>query len=90
MIRWPNKPIVAQAYVDQLERSGALSAEQVASVRTAIQSGDKGKMSSQAGIVEKIVAKNATDMAATERPALDSEAADDVIHAPVRAIIARL
>jgi hypothetical protein len=63
MIRWPNKPIVAQAYVDQLERSGALSADQVASVRAAIQSGDKGKMSSQAGVVEKIVAKNSTDMA---------------------------
>lgn len=63
MTTWPNKPIVAQAYVDQLERSGGLSGDQVAALRKAIQSGDKGQMTSQAGVVEKVVAKNATDMA---------------------------
>jgi hypothetical protein len=63
MIRWPNKPVVALAYADQLERSGAMSAAQAETLRKAVQSGDKGQMKTQAGVVEKIVAKNSTDMA---------------------------
>ena len=35
-IIWPRKLIVAKAYIDQLERSGGLSAEEIASLRAAI------------------------------------------------------
>ncbi len=36
-IEWPRGPIVAKAYVDQLERSQALTPERIASLRQAIQ-----------------------------------------------------
>jgi hypothetical protein len=35
-IVWPRKLVVARAYIDQLERSGGLSAEQIADLRAAI------------------------------------------------------
>jgi len=37
MTKWSNKLVVAKAYVDQLERSGGMSSDQIANVRQAIQ-----------------------------------------------------
>jgi len=39
-IEWPAQLVVAKAYLDQLERSQALPADQIAAVRTAIQSAE--------------------------------------------------
>src|SRR5262249_44058895 len=39
-IEWPRQLVVAKAYVDQLERSQALPADQIASLRQAIQSAE--------------------------------------------------
>ena len=36
-VRWPAEPVVARAYIDQLERDDALPAEQVAEIRAALQ-----------------------------------------------------
>ena len=35
-VNWPDHPVVALAYVDQLERSGALEADQVDALRSAL------------------------------------------------------
>jgi hypothetical protein len=43
-IVWPRNLIVAKAYVDQLERSQALPADQIASLRTSIQSAESSRM----------------------------------------------
>ncbi len=43
-IVWPAKLVVAKAYVDQLERSQALPADQIASLRAAIQSAESSHM----------------------------------------------
>src|SRR5439155_5805634 len=43
-IVWPRNLIVAKAYVDQLERTQALPADQIASLRQAIQSAESSKM----------------------------------------------
>jgi hypothetical protein len=43
-IVWPKTLVVAKAYVDQLERSGAMNAADIASLRSAIDAKDKGKM----------------------------------------------
>ncbi len=43
-ITWSNKLIVAKAYVDQLERSKALNANQVSGIRTAIESAESSKL----------------------------------------------
>ena len=43
-IEWPRKLVVAKAYLDQLERSQALSADRIASLRQAIQKAESSKL----------------------------------------------
>ena len=50
-IEWPRKLVVAKAYLDQLERSQALPADQIASLRDAIQ---KAEGSKNAGSLKKL------------------------------------
>ncbi len=62
-IVWPNKRAVAMAYIDQLERSGALPAAQIASMRQAVEKDDAAKLKNEAGVAEKAAAaaKNSAD-----------------------------
>ena len=69
-IVWPRKLVVAKAYIDQLERSGSLSSEQVSSLRQAIQKAEASKnelkkLKGLASTVEKNAgqAKTAADSA---------------------------
>jgi hypothetical protein len=69
-IEWPRNLVVAKAYIDQLERSGGLSAERVTSLRSSIQKaegskGERGKLKKLAPELEKSAAsaKNAADSA---------------------------
>ena len=59
-IVWPRKLVVAKAYIDQLERSGGLPAEQITSLRAAIQKaeGSRGDMKKLKGFASS-VKKNA-------------------------------
>jgi hypothetical protein len=43
-IDWPRKLIVAKAYVDQLERSSALSADRITALRQGIESAERSKL----------------------------------------------
>jgi hypothetical protein len=43
-IVWPNKLIVAKAYLDQLERSQALPADQITNLRSAIQTAESSQL----------------------------------------------
>jgi len=66
-IEWPRQLIVAKAYVDQLERSQSLPADQIAALRQAIQAAESsqnlGKLKSLAPSLEKsaAMAKSAAD-----------------------------
>jgi hypothetical protein len=62
-IEWPAKLIVAKAYVDQLERSQALPAEQIAALRAAMDKNKLGKLKAMAPALEKsaAAAKTPTD-----------------------------
>jgi hypothetical protein len=68
-IEWPRKLVVAKAYVDQLERSQALPADRIASLRQAIQRAESsrqlGKLKSLAPSLEKDagLTKSAADSA---------------------------
>jgi len=69
-IEWPRKLVVAKAYIDQLERSQALSAEQIASLRQSIEkaegsSSELKKLKKLGSNIEKSAAqaKNAADTA---------------------------
>src|SRR5256714_3376136 len=62
-IEWPRNLIVAKAYVDQLERSQALPADRIQSLRQAIQSAETGNLKKMAPALEKdaATAKSAAD-----------------------------
>jgi hypothetical protein len=68
-IVWPRKLVVGKAYIDQLERSGGLPADQIASLREAIQKAETskklGKLKKFAPSIEKNAAeaKNTADAA---------------------------
>ena len=68
MMEWPRKLVVAKAYIDQLERSQALPADRIATLRQDIQSAEKnskdlGKLKNLAASVEENAgsAKSAAD-----------------------------
>jgi hypothetical protein len=46
-MEWPRTLVVAKAYVDQLERSQALSSDQITSLRQAIQAAESSKLNSK-------------------------------------------
>jgi hypothetical protein len=60
---WPRSLTVAKAYLDQLERSGALAHDPLAEIRSAIGKGDRSLLKKHVGAVKKAAAsaKNATD-----------------------------
>ena len=69
-MQWPKTLVVAKAYVDQLERSQALSSDQVTSLRQAIQSAENSKLN------KKDVTKLQT-LAASVQSGASSKSADD-------------
>jgi hypothetical protein len=52
-ITWPRSLTVAKAYIDQLERSQALSADQISMLRGAIETGDKKILKKHADSLKK-------------------------------------
>jgi hypothetical protein len=69
-IEWPRTLVVAKAYVDQLERSHALPADKIASVRAAIQSAE-GTQMNHAAQTKDLVSLLETN-AATAKSAADA------------------
>jgi hypothetical protein len=55
-IEWPAKLVVAKAYVDQLERSQALPADQITALREAMSKNKRGKLKGMAPSLEKSAA----------------------------------
>jgi hypothetical protein len=63
-IEWPRTLVVAKAYIDQLERSQALAADQITTLRQAIDKKDMSKLKSMAQSVQQSAAgKSAADSA---------------------------
>jgi hypothetical protein len=77
-LEWPAKLVVAKAYVDQLERSGGLPADQVASLRKAIKKTEKShlnkkqvaKLSAMTGDIEATASSAKTPADASRLEAL--------------------
>jgi hypothetical protein len=71
-IVWPSKLIVAKAYLDQLGRSNALPADQLATLTAAVNKADKSKLSGKnkaalAKLADSLDASKATNAADTKR-----------------------
>jgi len=80
-IVWPNKLVVAKAYIDQLERSKGLPADQIASLRQAIQKAESEK---KAGNLKKL-APSMEKSAGSAKDAADSarmKALADILRKP--------
>ena len=71
-IEWPSQLVVAKAYVDQLSRSQALPAKQIASLQKAIQSAESSHMNP--GKVKKLksMAPSLENSAATAKTPADA------------------
>jgi hypothetical protein len=71
-IEWPSKLVVAKAYVDQLARSQALPANQIAALEKAIQSAESSHMSKGKLAKLKSMAPSLEKSAATAKSPADS------------------
>ena len=71
-IEWPRTLVVAKAYLDQLERSQALSADQIASVRQAIQNAENTQSNHAATSQLKDLASAMEMSAGTAKSAADA------------------
>jgi hypothetical protein len=71
-IEWPRTLVVAKAYLDQLERSQALPADQIASVRQAIQTAENTQTNHAATTKMKDLAATMEMSARTAKSAADA------------------
>ena len=71
-IVWPRSLVVAKAYIDQLERSQALQADQIATLRKEIQSAEKSNLSQSAVAKLKSLAPSLEQSAGTMKSAADT------------------
>jgi hypothetical protein len=86
-IEWPRTLVVAKAYVDQLERSQALPADQVAALRKAIQSAESSGMKQKELAKLTSLAPSLEKSAASTKSAADStrlQALADILKQPAR------
>lgn len=81
-IEWPRKLVVGKAYIDQLERSGGLTADEISNLRAEIQkaesSGKLGKLKKVASSLEKNAKPKTTEDTARFQSLLD------ILRRPVR------
>jgi len=72
-IEWPRTLVVAKAYLDQLERSNGLAADQIAAVRQAIQTAEGTQLNHSTQSTLKTLASSVEASAATAKSAADSK-----------------
>ena len=72
-IEWPAQLVVAKAYLDQLERSQALPADQIAAVRNAIQSAENSHLNRRELSKLQGFARSLKESARTTKSAVDSK-----------------
>lgn len=80
-IEWPRKLVVAKAYLDQLERSQGLPADQIAKLRTAIQSAERSRSLLK---LKTFAPQLEAAAAATPAEANRLQALADILKRPVR------
>ena len=86
-IEWPRTLGVAKAYVDQLERSQALPADQIAALRQALQSAESSHMKQKDLASLKSLAPSLEKSAASAKSAADStrlQALAEILKQPAR------
>ena len=85
-IEWPRQLVVAKAYVDQLERSKALAADQIANLRQAIQKAEGSKLGGKDRDKLKSLAPSLETAAGQAKSAADSarlKALAEILNSPI-------
>jgi hypothetical protein len=72
-IEWPARLVVAKAYLDQLERSNALPADQITAVRNAIQSAESSHLNRKELTKLQSFARSLKESAKMTKSAVDSK-----------------
>jgi hypothetical protein len=86
-IVWPRKLVVAKAYLDQLERSQGLPADQIASLRQAIQSAETARLNAKSVAKLKSLAPSVEQTAGTTQNTADAtrlHALADILARPAK------
>jgi hypothetical protein len=86
-IVWTAQLVVAKAYLDQLERSQALPADQIAAARNAIQSAERSHLNQSSRAKLQRVARSLKESAGTSMSAVDSkrvQALAEILQRPVK------
>jgi hypothetical protein len=69
-VAWPSKLAVSEAYLDQLERSKALSSDKIGSIRKAIEHAEKSQLSTKdAAKLKKMAPSVETEASSAKDPA---------------------
>jgi hypothetical protein len=71
-IEWPRQLVVAKAYLDQFERSQALPADQITSLRTSIQTAESSRMNKSSLAKLKTLGMSLDKSASTAKSASDA------------------
>jgi hypothetical protein len=82
---WPRTLVVAKAYIDQLERSQALPADQITTLRQAIQSAESSRLSKKSVAKLKSLAPGVKQSAGTATSQADSfrlNALSEILNGP--------
>jgi galactokinase/mevalonate kinase-like predicted kinase len=85
-IVWPNKLVVAKAYLDQLERSQALPADQITAMRSAIQTAERSQLTKGRAKLQSF-ARTLKENASNVKSAVDGkrmQALAEVLQRPVK------
>jgi hypothetical protein len=86
-IVWPAQLVVAKAYLDQLERSQALPADQIAAVRSAIQSAESSHLNPRARAKLQTFARSLKESSRMSMSPIDSkrvQALAEIIQRPAK------
>jgi hypothetical protein len=84
-IEWPRKLVVAKAYIDQLERTQSLPADQIASLRQAIQNAENSRLNRGAAAKLKGLAASVEKNAVETKSSADAsrlQALADILRRP--------
>jgi hypothetical protein len=85
-IVWPAKLVVAKAYLDQLERSQALPSDQIAAMRSAIQSAESSRLTRGRAKLRSF-ARSLKESAPNAKSAVDTkrmQALAEILQRPVK------
>jgi hypothetical protein len=86
-LRWPPRLVVAKAYLDQLERSQALPADQITALRNAIQNAERTRLNQSARVRLQRFARTLQEHVGQSKSEMEAkrlQALAEILHRPAK------